>query len=302
MSRILIIKLGALGDFVQAFGAFSALRTAHPSDQITLLTGPAFVPLARTCPWFDTVVADPRPALKHPLALWQRTRLLRRQDTIFDLQTSGRSCRYRRLAGRRIRWCGTARGCSDPHTNPHRNDMHTLARLDDQLQAAGISPVSRTVPAWLRERGPRIDGRYAVLVPGAASHRPQKRWPAARFAALAQTLEQRGLRPVIIGSREDIPLAQTIKSACPEAIDLTGQTDLPALAGVLGRADIVIGNDTGPLHLAAAMDAPLVALFSQDSDPRLSAPLTISPNRTRVLSVPDLAHLPNERLEALLPL
>ncbi|MFT9380899.1 glycosyltransferase family 9 protein, partial [Gluconobacter sp.] len=66
MSRILVIKLGALGDFVQAFGAFASIRAAFPHDSITLLTTPPFVELAKAAPWFDDVTTDRRPSLAHP--------------------------------------------------------------------------------------------------------------------------------------------------------------------------------------------------------------------------------------------
>ena len=301
MSRILVIKLGALGDFVQAFGAFSSIRAAFPDDHITLLTTPPFVDFAKAAPWFDDATTDQRSSLKHPIALFRLSRTLRGFDRIFDLQTSGRSKTYFRLAGRPRNWSGISSGCCHPHANPSRNDMHTLARLDDQLRAAGVPPLPRIVPEWLQGHGPKIQGRYVVLVPGAAPHRPQKRWPVTRFAEVAQALFQRGITPIIAGSAAETLLAEQIRTVCPQAIDLTGKTSLIELAGVLDRAEQVIGNDTGPMHLAAAMDRPVIALFSQDSDPRLTAPLTLTSGLTTILDVPDLALLPASRIEALLP-
>jgi ADP-heptose:LPS heptosyltransferase len=300
MTRILVIKLGALGDFVQAFGAFASIRAANPHASITLLTTAPFVAFAQETPWFDNVVTDERPSLRNPLGLLRLSRNLRGFDQVFDLQTSGRSKSYFKLSDAGS-WCGISKGCSHPHANPSRNDMHTLARLDDQLRSAGITPIAREVPAWLKTRGPHINGRYAVLVPGAAPHRPRKRWPVSRFADIASALADRGITPVIVGGDADIPLGQDIHAACRGSIDLTGKTSLPDLAGVLGHAEIVIGNDTGPMHLAAAMDTPCLTLFSGDSDPRLTAPLTISPQKTNSLIVADLALLPASRVEALLP-
>ncbi|MBS1023798.1 glycosyltransferase family 9 protein [Gluconobacter cerinus] len=301
MSRILVIKLGALGDFVQAFGAFASIRAAFPHDSITLLTTPPFVELAKAAPWFDDVTTDRRPSLAHPVALLRLSRALRGFDRIFDLQTSGRSRTYFRLAGRPRNWSGISDGCCHPHANPSRNEMHTLTRLEDQLCAAGVQPIPREVPDWLKGHGPEISGRSVVLIPGAAPHRPQKRWPVTRFSEVAQAVAARGLTPVIVGCAAEKPLAEQILQDCPSALDLTGQTSLIELAGVLHKADLVIGNDTGPIHLAAAMDRPIIALFSQDSDPRLTAPLSLTPGRTTILDVPDLALLPASRIEALLP-
>ncbi|GBR71326.1 glycosyltransferase family 9 protein [Gluconobacter kanchanaburiensis] len=296
MSRILVIKLGALGDIVQAFGAFASIRAAFPHATITLLTTAPFVDLARTAPWFDEIETDARPSLANLPGVWRLSRKLRGYDRIFDLQTSGRSKTYFRLAGCPENWSGISDGCCHPHGNPSRNDMHTLARLDDQLHAAGVTPLPRDVPHWLAGRGPEIASPYAVIVPGAAFHRPQKRWPAPRFAEVASALVGLGLTPVIVGTQAETPLAREIVATCPAARDLTGQTTLVELAGVLDRARIVIGNDTGPMHLAAAMDTPCLTLFGPDSDPRLTAPLALTAGRTDVIVVPDLAMLPTSRV------
>ncbi len=138
MSRILVIKLGALGDFVLAFGPFAAIRAAHPDAEITLLTTPPFAELARAAPWFDRVVTDTRPPPWHLPGLLRLRRALRGFDRVYDLQTSGRSGWYFRLAGRPA-WSGIARGCSLPHANPGRNAMHTLERQREQLAMAGRS-------------------------------------------------------------------------------------------------------------------------------------------------------------------
>ncbi|MBS1102423.1 glycosyltransferase family 9 protein [Gluconobacter sp. Dm-62] len=297
MSRILVIKLGALGDFVQAFGAFASIRAAFPHTTLTLLTTAPFVDLARAAPWFDEILTDDRPSMGNLPGLWRLSRKLRGYDRVFDLQTSGRSKTYFRLAGQPANWSGISDGCCHPHGNPSRNAMHTLARLDDQLHDAGVTPLPRSVPHWLEGHGPEIATPYAVLVPGAAFHRPQKRWPSSRFAEIAKALVAKGIRPVIVGTQAEAPLAQNILHACPTALDLTGQTTMVELAGVLDRATLVIGNDTGPMHLAAAMDTPCLTLFGPDSDPRLTAPLTPTAGRTDLIVVPDLAMLPASRVE-----
>ncbi|MCQ9156419.1 glycosyltransferase family 9 protein [Acidomonas methanolica] len=298
MREILVIKLGALGDFVLAFAPFAALRAAFPHARLTLLTTAPFRDLATRSPWFDRVLIDERPAWHDLPALTALRRRLRGYDFVVDLQTSSRSSRYYLLAGRPD-WSGIAQGCSRPHDNPQRDAMHTIARQRDQLLRAGIAPVDRPDLTWLAEDGPRLDHPYAVLVPGAAPHRPAKRWPVERFATLAARLDAMGLHPVIAGSAADTASAATIREAVPAALDLTGRTDLPALAGLMARASLAIGNDTGPMHLAAMMGAPSLSLFSRESDPRLTAPLGHRPGQVRILRVPDLATLDTTRVEAL---
>ena len=294
--RILVIKLGALGDFVQAFGPFAAIRARHQSDRITLLTTAPFAALGRASPWFDEVVVDARPAPWDLPGLLRLRRALRGFDFVYDLQTSGRSSRYFLLAGRPP-WSGIAPGASHPHSNPDRNRMHTRERQRDQLEAAGITAFPEPELGWLTGVGPALPRPYAMLAPGAAPHRPAKRWPAERFGALAALLSARGLHPVVVGAGSDAPLAATIRADCPGAIDVTGRTSLLELGGVAAGAALAIGNDTGPMHLAAGVGRPCVVLFSGDSDPALTAPR----GRVTVLRERNLADLPLERVADALP-
>src|ERR1041384_3554415 len=121
---------------------------------------------------------------------WGRRRRLRSGafSRVYDLQTSARSNWYFRLLGsRQPEWSGIARGASHPHDNPARNSMHTLDRQEDQLRAAGISEVPPPDLDWARGNLERfcLSPRFVVLVPGGAPHRPEKRWPIERYAALA---------------------------------------------------------------------------------------------------------------------
>lgn len=296
-----MIKLGALGDIVLAFPAFAAIRAGHPAAEITLLTTAPFVSLAGRAPWFDRVVADRRPAWWDIPGLLQLRRALRGFDFVYDLQTSGRSSRYHWLAGR-PGWSGIARGASHRHAHPGRDGMHTLERQRDQLGAAGLSVFPPPALDWLTGCGPVLPAPYALLVPGASPHRPEKRWPAARFGALAARLQAGGVRPVVVGAGHDRALAAEIGAHCPETLDLTGRTSLLDLGGLAARAAMAIGNDTGPMHLAAAVGCPSVVLFSGASDPALTAPRAFGcSDGVVVLREPDLADLALERVAARLP-
>ncbi len=292
-ARILVIKLGALGDFVLAFGPFAAIRAAHPAAEITLLTTAPFSGLAKASPWFDAVRIDRRPAWWDLRGLVQLRHQLRGFDMVYDLQTSGRSSRYHRLAGRPP-WSGIAAGASHPHANTARDAMHTIERQREQLAMAGVPAVTPEL-GWLRaEAG--IAGPYAVLVPGAAPHRPAKRWPAPYFSELARGLAGSGLRSVIVGAGADRALAAEIIAGCPDVLDLVGRTSLLQLAGVMAGAACAVGNDTGPMHVAAAVGCRSVVLFSADSDPALTAPR----GNVTVLQEAMLADLPVARVAAAL--
>ena len=301
--KILVIKLSALGDFVLALAAMKRIRQAHPKARIELLTTPPFEALAKASPYFNTVYTDGRPeGFAEWIALRNRLKSAN-YDRVYDLQTSSHSGRiFQVLRPNPPPWSGVAFGAALPHKNPLRNKMHTLERQADQLMYAGIWPdaptEAGTAPgpdvSWLKDEDERrVPGGvkprpYVMFVPGGSAHRPEKRWPVERYAELARILYGRGFDIVVIGGLQETPLAQKIQRQVPRARDLTGNTDFARIARLGARAALAIGNDTGPLHLAAAGGAPTVVLFSQASDPALSAPR----GRVAVLQAQKLSELP----------
>jgi ADP-heptose:LPS heptosyltransferase len=276
--RILVIKLGALGDFVQAMGPMAAIRRHHGDAHIVLLTTAAFAELGGASGYFDDVWLDERPSI---LAIggWQRFRRrlrMARFERVYDLQTSDRSGWYFRLfwPGPWPEWSGIVAGCSHPHDNPARERMHTIDRQADQLRIAGIRDVGLPDVSWAKADMTRfaLPSRYALLVPGASPHRPAKRWPLERYAALACALERSGIVPVILGTKADRPFGRAIASRAPSARNLTGETSLAEIIVLARDAALAVGNDTGPMHLTAAAGCPSLVLFSGASDPTLCAP------------------------------
>jgi ADP-heptose:LPS heptosyltransferase len=288
VQKILVIKLSALGDFVLALAAMKKIRQAHPKAHITLLTTPPFEALAKASPYFNAVHTDGRPE-GFPQWMTLRRRLRTANfNRVYDLQTSNHTNRiFQLLRPNPPAWSGIAFGCSLPHKNPLRNQMHTLERQADQLMYAGIWPDAPTEPgtapgpdlSWVlagegaRPASSGVPAKpYAMFVPGGSAHRPEKRWPVDKYGELARILYARGLDIVVIGGPQETSLAQAIQRQAPRTRDLTGRTDFASIAILGAKAALAVGNDTGPLHLAAAAGAPTVVLFSGASDPALSAP------------------------------
>ena len=275
--RILVIKLGALGDFVQAMGAMAQIRRAHPKAGITLLTTPAYADLAKASGYFDAIDPNGRPgSLLQSLALIWRLNA-GRYERVYDLQTSSRSSTYLYLfVPPYPEWSGIAAGASHKHRNPRRDLMQNLDRLWDQLATAGVvEPLAEGLApgpdlSWtvdhVAERFP-LPTPYALLAPGASPGRPRKRWPLHNFIDLARTLEAMGITTVILGGAQEAGLADAIVSAVPTAHALTGRTTMVELAALGSGAALVVGNDTGPTYLVAFSGAPTLVLFSSESDP-----------------------------------
>ncbi len=305
VERILVIKLSALGDFVLALAAMKKIRQAHAKAHITLLTTPPFEALAKICPYFNAVDTGGRPqSFTEWMALRKRIKAAN-YDRVYDLQTSAHSNRiFQSLRPGPPAWSGIAVGCSLPHRNPLRNGMHTLERQADQLMYAGIwddAPVEPgTAPppdlSWVMKRaaterpvpGANRPRPYVIFVPGGSAHRMDKRWPVEKYAELARILYGRGFDIVVVGGPQETELAHQIQRATPRARDLTGRTDFASIAILGAKAALAVGNDTGPLHLAAAGGAPTIVLFSKASDPALSAPR----GRVAILQAENLADLP----------
>jgi ADP-heptose:LPS heptosyltransferase len=294
--KILVIKLSALGDFLQALGPAAAIRRHHATDEITLLTTTAFAALGQQSGFFDKIAIDRRPG-PFDIPEWLALRRTLRNgafDRVYDLQTSDRSSLYAWLflPGHRPEWSGVAWHCSHPHANPGRHPQHTIDKQAEQLLTAGIYPTplpackasSRQLPAGLDQQA------FFLLIPGSSSRHSEKRWPAKHYGVLAQRLiETTGMLPVVVGASGEEPLAVEIRSHCPDAIDLVGRTELTDLIDLAHAAVFAVGNDTGATHIAAAGGHPVVVLFSDASDPRRCAPRG---HDIRILTSPHLDRLP----------
>jgi ADP-heptose:LPS heptosyltransferase len=299
--KILIIKLGALGDFIQALGPMPDIRRHHTGARITLLTTPRYAELAAQTRLFDDILIDRRPKALDLVGWFALRRTLRRGrfDRIYDLQTSDRSGIYAWLLrpGRMPEWSGIVWRCSHPHANPQRDRQHTMDRQAEQLLMAGIYPVSLApgLPAAGSLPVELAGKRFVVLIPGSSPRHLAKRWPASRYGELAIKLNRAGYLPVLVGVHGEADRGRMICDICPDAVDLVGRTDVAALAALVRSAALTVGNDTGATHVAAAGGNPVVVLFSRASDPGLCAPRG---KVVHILMEPDLGDISVETVFA----
>ena len=277
---ILVIKHGALGDILQALDGFASLRAGHPHARIMVLTAPAFASLMASMPWFDDVLLDKRASLFNLVQTVHIGRILRRGwDLIVDMQGTQRTRAYfSTFVPGETRWVGIARGCSDPLPDFGLISNGLRMRLIAE-QAGGVAAEADL--AWLTQHSKSASDQlfdsarapYAILVPGSSPTHPQKRWPADQYAQLAKVLVKRGVGVLVVGTPADQTAVDYICDHCPDAINLCGKTTLSDLAVLMQRASFVIGNDTGPMFLAAKTGTPTLVLMGPKAVPERIAPV-----------------------------
>jgi lipopolysaccharide heptosyltransferase I len=281
--RIALIKPSALGDIVQALPVLTALRRRYPQAHITWLVNRNYELLLRGHPDLDEVLPFDRGATKHGLwrATLNYTRFLRdfrarRFDLVIDLQGLLRSGLFTAASGaaRRVGLGSAREGAAWFYTDvvpvADFHALHAVERywLVAEALGAGGGPVEFRLPVRDEERrwaGEAMgDGPRPWLAFGVGSRWVTKRWPPGHFAALARRAQARfGGTVVFVGGADEAELARvTAAHLAGPWRDLCGRTTLPRLTALLSLADVMVANDTGPLHLAAALGRPVVAPYT----------------------------------------
>lgn len=282
--RILVIKPSALGDVVHALPIAGLLKRRWPEAHLAWLISRPFAPLLQTNPHVNELIHFDRERgrgfWRHKGNAQQLSRRLReaRFDLVIDLQGLLRSgwLSWQTRAPVRAGFMQAREGAQMFYS--HRvasplGDRHAVERYLDVAEALGLgrepvefelraTPDDETAVEWML--GPAGADRYAVLLPG--TNWPTKRWPAQYFGELAARLDNElDLRPVIAGGPDAANAAVVIRGWHDDVVDLVGKTNVRELAVLLRGAALVVSNDSGPMHLAAALGVPLVATFGPTS-------------------------------------
>ncbi len=273
--NILIIKFGGLGDFFLSLRAFHAIRKHHIEDRLILLTEKQYYKIAESSGWFDDIKLIKR-SLFYFIDRINIKKIIRIKDIdyVYDLQTSKRSSSYFKLFNLSyIRWSGIANNCSHPHVNPNRNSTHTTERLRDQLKDAGIIDYPNVNFSWLIKGIKKNNFKnYAIIIPGGSGKREYKRIPVCFFNKIIKILTKKKIYPILVGAKDDVGVCEKIIKENPKILNLCCKITIFELAELGKKSRIVIGNDTGPMHLMAMMDCLTLSLFTKYSNPDICAP------------------------------
>jgi heptosyltransferase-2 len=291
---VLIVKLAAIGDVVMALPMVTALRAQDPDTRITWLCGKTAAPLVACVDGVDEcIVVDDVAVLSGNQAQkahavmtgWSALRGRR-----FDLAITAHSDpRYRMLAARvranERRWLGE-RG-PRPRLVPGRYFGDEYVRLVTGIDDGTATPVAppqvrATLDAIVAAKLAPLEGRrWIAIAPGGARNpardNPLRRWPLENYAALARRLVADGDAVLLTGSDDDDWVRRAFAGI--DLTDLIGATTLPGLAALYARCTALVTHDSGPVHVARLVDAPVVALFGP------TAPATILRASARTITL-----------------
>ncbi len=315
--KILVIDFGQLGDVVLSLPALAAVRTKFPRAHITVAVGRPGVAIVELSGCADEVAGVDRVALRDgpkPVSLWRIARFVRevrraRYDFVIDLHSLSETNLLGYLSGARHRLYARRPNRSLDYLSNFRprppvedRNKHAVDRYLDVLKPLGMGETSRT--PRLR---PRAEDERAVdeifrkervptgeplvgLFPGAGH--PSRRWPIERFAELARSLENNdGLRSILFAGPEERRLVREARSKFPRSTILLDRLTIPQLAAALSRLAVFVSNDTGPMHIAAAVGTPVVILITRHA--QLSSYLPPG-DRHRIVDAPTIEAITTE--------
>lgn len=232
--KILIIKHGALGDWILATGGFHLIRNRYPFAHISLLTNSQYVSLAKKSNFFDDILIDDRQGAAKTLLVLNK---LRKNNFthIYDMQKSQRTSIYYFFLKRSAIYWEKFNEFSSPYIPWLKTDVHFL----------------------------KPKNHYVLIIPGCSKHRPQKRWTVEGYVLLINWFSKRNISSLLIGTEIDQDIIEPILKNSTDSKNFLFylSASLDELAELARGTLLCIGSDTGPMHIAAAAGAQCLTLF-----------------------------------------
>jgi ADP-heptose:LPS heptosyltransferase len=279
IAKIAVLRGGGLGDLMFALPAVAALKAAYPQAALTLLGTPLHRELllstqgpvqdVRVLPYAEGVRPGPEDAVE--VDRFFTAMVSEHFDLAVQLHGGGRFSNpfLRRLGARYSAGLRTADAAELDRSVPYVYYQHEPLRALEAVGLVGAPPVGlearlRPMPEFVNQAELLLGEASSPLVaihPGATD--PRRRWPTELFGEVAAACAADGCRVLVVGATDDKDLAsQVVDAACsPQVTSLAGQLDLGTLAALLTRCSVLLGNDSGPRHLAQALGTPTVGLY-----------------------------------------
>ena len=291
-NRILVVKLDHIGDVLLATPVFSNLKQAYPNTELHALCGKWSSVILENHPDIDKVIEYNSPVFcrsESPTSLKQVRKLskqLRHQkyDLLIELRGDWRIIWFSVLKGSSRRLCRASLQIASKLGIKRFSSIHEASRNLDILRHVGIQTpihnptfsISTENKQWtttfLAEQDIKHDVPIVTIHPG--SPVDTKRWMPERFAELADWLIDHNQAQILfVGVPDEIPIISQIQASMEqESINIAGMTTIPQLASILEKSSMFIGNDSGPMHLAAAVGTPTIGIYGP-GDPKRFGPI-----------------------------
>jgi len=298
--KVLIVKVSALGDVVHALPVLAYLKSADPDMQIDWLVEKSFASFLEDHPLIDNLYqidtkawrkSGVKTSLNGAFPIIKAVRQMH-YDCVLDLQGNAKSAAFTLASGAPLRFGFDRESVREKLNLLVTNRKVTLGESDFHITDRSLAIAKAAFPAGteLRYAGPLSVDKEAAervaqkLVTERFANTPlivlhygttwvTKHWPLASWQALAKRLiEELGVRPILTwGNDQELVAAQSIKQACNDRAFIWPRGSLKDLTALLAKVDLVVGSDTGPIHIAAAVDTPTVSIF-RVTDPKRNAP------------------------------
>jgi heptosyltransferase-2 len=276
-ARILVVRLSALGDVLLATPAVRSLARRFPDARIDWLVEESYLPLLAANPYARAIAYRKQGVHAGVRGLLSLRRALAAQsyDLVVDLQDKPKTRLFRGLAPLWVAFHKRTRGQAllslvgqeRPLTRAHAVDLYLEALSPLGVEADGAGLDLKITDGMQAQAAPVLPaGRIAGMAPG--SRWATKRWPARRFAELTVALRERGYSPLLLGGPGDAEAFAAVRAGLDFTVGDTAALDVGGLAAAVAHCALVVSGDTGPAHLAWALQVPQVVLFGPTSPER----------------------------------
>jgi ADP-heptose:LPS heptosyltransferase len=304
MAKILIIKLGSLGDIVQISGAIKDISENHKDDEVHIMTTKPYFGLFKKNPHISNVILDKRLSRLNLIYLFSLMKLIKKYNflKVYDLQNSSRSAFYKRIlfpnAGKEI-WSSTETTLPEGTTKEDFDKDSVLSRFDHQLKSSGINTNYTLSPdfSWSTTDISQIKNyhqldKYIVIFPFCSPHLTSKKWPYYNdLINLINEKYENNYKIVIAPGPNEIKETTNINALC--ILDNGKALDISQLAALIKDSSFVVANDTGPAHIAAHLGSKGIALFGSHTSP---FKVSIERENFKAIQTPELSKLSAEKV------
>ena len=269
MSNILIIKLGSLGDLIQANGAVKDIKNFYKNRKVFLLTAEPYSLFMSECPFLDGVIIDKRLPRWNLFYLKKLKDKLLRYDIskVFDLQNSSRTKFYRKFIIKNAEWSSTETSLEPGQNKNDFNQDPVLDRMEIQLKKSGIdTEFTKNIDLnWATTDISRLlkqyaNNEYILLFPFCSVKHQNKKWPYFRELISKIKIDYKNKYPILLApGPQEIEEANKLNGKV--VLDDNKSVNIKTLVSLINKAKFVIANDTGPAHIASHLDKKGLVLF-----------------------------------------